>query len=120
MIREIGDQGPSHVMGMVAVKVLHKFPLKSPMPQQTDYVSGGTTSSAGSVGGSSLLGGSTSIHGSTHSGGTYGLGPDYIGSDRDDNQGQESSVVHCPLLLYDWIQWDGDFDLDLGPSKVSP
>src|ERR1700730_14699459 len=72
MIREIGDQGPSHVMGMVAVKVLHKFPLKSPMPQQTDYVSGGTTSSAGSVGGSSLLGGSTSIHRSTHSGGAYG------------------------------------------------
>ena len=69
-----GEQGvqASHVVWVVAVKVLHEFPLGSLMSQWTCHASGGAASLASSVGGSSLLGISASSSGSTHSGGAYG------------------------------------------------
>ena len=69
-----GERGVrvSHVVWVVAVKLLHKFPLGSPTSWRTYQVSGGATSSVSLVGGSLLLGISASSKGSTQSGGAYG------------------------------------------------
>ena len=69
-----GERGvrASHEVWAVAVKLLHKFPLGSPTSRRTHQLSGGATSSMGSVGGSSLLGISASSSGLTHLGGVYG------------------------------------------------